>query len=142
MSETGSIVGDNRSWRMINAIKHIDAHPESMLYGADSSCRFDQNTCIKKFPLMGENPLSPLVLHGLFVSWPYYLALVLLLTAPLFGKQFLASAGFGALLLQRPYIVGIGYSLITLLVVMMTIEAIAARSRSAGLRKLQDGCAY
>lgn len=128
VTETGEIVGDNRSWRMINAARHISAHPESMLFGADSSCRFDQDTCIKKFPLMGENPLSPLVLSGIFVSWPYYLALLILITAPLFGKQFLVSAGFGALLLQRPYIVGIGYSLITLLVVMVTIERIAIRS--------------
>lgn len=139
MTESGEIVGDNRSWRMINAAKHLDIHPESILYGADSSCRFDQNTCKKKFALMGENPLSPLALHGIFVSWPYYLALVILITAPLFGKQFLVAAGFGALLLQRPYIVGIGYSLITLLVVMMTIERIAARSWPARLMPVRGG---
>ena len=92
MTETGQIVGDNRSWRMVNAAKHMDTHPESILFGADSSCRFDQNTCKKKFELMGENPLSPLALHGIFVSWPYYLALLLLITAPLFGKQFLVVA--------------------------------------------------
>jgi hypothetical protein len=135
LTESGEIIGDNRSWRMVNAAKHIDSYPQAMLFGADSSCRFDQDTCIKKFPLMGENPLSPLVLHGIFVSWPYYLALVLLVSAPLFGKQFLVSAGFGALLLQRPYIVGIGYSLITLLVVMVTIEQIATRHKLSRLNR-------
>jgi len=122
MTESGEIVGDNRSWRMVNAAEHLNANPESILYGADPSCRFDQNICKKKFPLMGENPLSPLVLHGVFVSWPYYLSLAVLFSAPLFGRRFLVCAAFGALLLQRPYIVGIGYSLIALLVVVTTIE--------------------
>jgi hypothetical protein len=129
LNESGELIGDNRSWRMINAAKHVDSNPRAMLFGADSSCRFDQETCIRKFPLMGENPLSPLVLHGIFVSWPYYVALVLLVSSPMFGREFLVSAGFGALLLQRPYIVGIGYSLITLLVLMLTIEQIVARHR-------------
>jgi hypothetical protein len=126
ITETGEIVGDNRSWRMTNAIRHMQSDPKSVLYGADPSCRFDQDTCKEKFPLMGENPLSPLVMQGLFISWPYYLALAVLFTAPLFGRKFIVSMAFGALLLQRPYLLGIGYSLIGLLVVGTTIAGIAA----------------
>ncbi len=76
--------------------------------------------------MMGENPLSPLVANGLFISWPYYLTLAILFIAPVFGRKFIVSFAFGALLLQRPYMLGIGYSLIGLLVVATTIEGIVA----------------
>ena len=120
ITETGQMVGDNRSWRMINAAEHMSRNPESVLFGAHPACRFDMDKCKEKFPLMGENPLSPMVMQGLFVSWPYYLALVVLFTAPLFGRRYIVSMAFGALLLQRPYLQGIGYSLIGLLVVATT----------------------
>jgi hypothetical protein len=125
ISETGEIVGDNRSWRMLNAATHLSTHPESILFGADPACRFDPNECAKKFPMMGENPLSPLAMHGAFISWPYYLVLAILFTAPIFGRQYIVSLAFGALLLQRPYVTVIGYSLISVLVVATTISCIA-----------------
>jgi hypothetical protein len=126
ITESGELVGDNRSWRMVNAAEHLGAHPKSILFGADPSCRFEQDICKKKFPLMGENPISPLVSNGIFISWPYYLTLAILFIAPLFGRKFIVSFAFGALLLQRPYMLGIGYSLIGLLVVATTIEGIVA----------------
>ncbi len=126
ITETGELVGDNRSWRMVNAAEHLSAHPQSIFFGADPSCRFEQDICKKKFPLMGENPLSPLVANGIFISWPYYLTLAILFIAPIFGRKFIVSFAFGALLLQRPYMLGIGYSLIGLLVVATTIEGIVA----------------
>ena len=121
---SGEVVGDNRSWKMANAAAHLGAHPGSILFGADPSCRFDQNTCKNKFPLMGENPLSSLVIHGLFISWPYYLVLSVLFIAPVFGRKYMVSFAYGALLLQRPYMIGVGYSLIGLLVLATTIGGI------------------
>lgn len=126
ITESGQVVGDNRTGRMVNAAKHLSAHPKSIFFGADPSCRFEQHICKKKFPPMGENPLSPLVLHGIFISWPYYLTLAILFIAPVFGRKFIVSFAFGALLLQRPYMIGVGYSLIGLLVVATTIEGIVA----------------
>jgi hypothetical protein len=111
---------------MVNAAEHLSAHPKSIFFGADPSCRFEQDICKKKFPMMGENPLSPLVSNGIFISWPYYLTLAILFIAPVFGRKFIVSFAFGALLLQRPYMLGIGYSLIGLLVVATTIEGIVA----------------
>ena len=75
---------------------------------------------------MGENPLSPLAFNGILISWPYYLALAVLLCAPVFGRKYIVSFAFGALLLQRPYMLGIGYSFIGLLVVATTIKGIAS----------------
>ena len=80
----------------------------------------------KNFPPMGENPLSPLVQQGILISWPYYVTLAILFISPVFGRKYIVSFAFGALLLQRPYMVGIGYSLIGLLVIATTVEGIAA----------------
>ena len=124
VTESGVIVQSSRSRNMINAAEHLQAHPVSILFGVDPSCRFERDSCKKKLPLMGGVPLSPLVLHGIFVSWPYYLTLVVLLISPIFGRKYFVSFAFGALLLQRPYVLGIGYSLINLLVVASTIGGI------------------
>jgi hypothetical protein len=79
---------------------------------------------------MGGVPLSPLVLHGIFVSWPYYLTLVVLLISPIFGRKYFVSFAFGALLLQRPYMVGIGYSFLGLLLIVTTIGGIVTARHS------------
>lgn len=126
ITESGQIVGDNRSQLMINAAEHLSTHPQSILFGADPSCRFDKELCNEKFPLMGENPLSPLVLYGAFISWPYYLTLCILFTSPLFGRRYIVSFAYGVLLLQRPYMLGIGYALMGLLVVSSTVGGIFA----------------
>jgi len=124
ITASGEVVGDNRSRKMANAAAHLGAHPGSILFGADPSCRFEQETCKDKFPFMGENPLSPLVIHGVFISWPYYLVLSVLFIAPIFGRKYMVSFAYGALLLQRPYMIGVGYSLIGLLVLATTIGGI------------------
>lgn len=124
ITASGEVVGDNRSQKMANAAAHLGSHPGSILLGADPSCRFDKEICKEKFPFMGENPLSPLVIHGLFISWPYYLVLGVLFIAPLFGRKYMVSFAYGALLLQRPYMIGIGYSFIGLLVLVTTIGGI------------------
>lgn len=124
VTESGVIVQSSRSRNMLNAAEHLRAHPASRLFGIDPSCRFEHDICRKKLPLMGGVPLSPLVLHGIFVSWPYYLTLVVLFISPIFGRKYFVSFAFGALLLQRPYMVGIGYSFLGLLLVATTIGGI------------------
>ena len=124
VTESGVIVQSSRSRNMLNATEHLRAHPASILFGVDPSCRFERDRCKKKLPLMGGVPLSPLVLHGIFVSWPYYLTLVVLFISPIFGRKYFVSFAFGALLLQRPYMVGIGYSFLGLLLVATTIGGI------------------
>ena len=54
ITEAAELVGDNRTWRMANAAVHLAAHPKSILFGADPSCRFDQEKCKEKFPQMGK----------------------------------------------------------------------------------------
>ncbi len=132
ITEAGRLAGDNRTQRMLNAAEHLSENPKSVLFGAHPSCRFDYLTCKEKFPLMGENPLSPLAFQGIFLSWPYYLALGVLFLAPLFGRKYLVSFGVGALLLQRPYLLDVGYALMGCLVVATTLDRISAK-RAVGV---------
>lgn len=127
ITEAGRLVGDNRTERIVNAVEYLADDPKSAMFGAHPSCRFDYNTCKERFPLMGENPLSPLVFQGIFLSWPYYIALAVLFLSPLFGRQYLVSFGIGALLLQRPYLLDVGWALAGCLVVAVTIQTIHAR---------------
>jgi len=138
IADSGQLVGDNRSQLMANAAEHLSAHPRSIFFGADPSCRFEKEICKEKFPLMGENPLSPLTINGIFVSWPYYLALVVLFIAPLFGRQFMVSFAFGALLLQRPYMTGMGYALMGLLVLNSTVGGIVANRYGERFRAVTE----
>jgi hypothetical protein len=130
VTESEVIVQSSRSRNLLNATEHLHAHPVSILFGVDPSCRFERDKCNKEFPLMGGVPLSPLVLHGIFVSWPYYLTLVVLLISPIFGRKYFVSFAFGALLLQRPYMVGIGYSFLGLLLIVTTIGGIVTARHS------------
>jgi hypothetical protein len=71
-----------------------------------------------------------LAFQGIFISWPYYFSLAVLFIAPFFGRRYIVSFAFGALLLQRPYMIGIGYSLVGLLVLATTIEMIVTERHS------------
>ncbi len=101
--DTSYISGDNRSFRMFNAIEKISNNTNILYYGADPSCRFDYNDCQTRYSPIGENPLMPIFISGIYVSWIYYMILLILFLSPLFfGKRFIPALGFGALLLQRP----------------------------------------
>ena len=140
ITEAGRLAGDNRTQRLVNAAEHLADNPKSVLFGAHPSCRFDYLTCKEKFPLMGENPLSPLAFQGILLSWPYYLVLGALFLAPLFGRQYLVSFGIGALFLQRPYLLDMGYSLVGCLVLAATLYSVAAkRSPRAGMPNAAPG---
>ena len=116
LTETGEISGDNRSWRMLNAVELLEEQPSAIVFGVDPSCRFNHETCKQLFPLMGENPLAPLTFSGILISWPYYIVVALLLLAPFRGRRYIVAFAFGLLLLQRPNLLEIGFSLFGLLV--------------------------
>ena len=78
VTEDGTIAGDNRSFRMFSVIDLIEKDSYVFWFGADPVCRFDYLVCKQMFPLMGENPLSPLAFDGFLVSWPYYFSVFIL----------------------------------------------------------------
>ena len=128
--EAGAIAGDNRSFRMLNAIYIIKSDPMVVFFGVHPSCVFDYNVCKEMFPLMGENPLSPVAFQGMFLAWPYYVALLLLLFAAFKGKKNLVCLGFALLLLQRPGVASISMSMVVVLVSLVAVRSI--RGKSAG----------
>lgn len=99
---TGSIKGDNRSFRIYNATKLMKENHSIIFFGGDPSCRFEYSECKKLFPPIGENPLTPLFTGGLFISWPYYLIIAAFLMAPLKNKKTFVLFGFAFLMMQRP----------------------------------------
>jgi len=122
--ETGSIEGDNRSFRMFNAIELMETDSKIIFFGGDPSCRFDGNMCKTLFPPIGENPLTPLFTNGLLVAWPFYLTLLTLFISPVFGRKYFVPFGFGLLLLQRPEMLVVSGVMISTIILMLTILSI------------------
>ena len=138
LSESGTLAGDNRSWRLLNAYYFLAENPSALFFGADPSCRFDYETCKSMFPLMGENPLAPIVHFGLMQSWPYILVLAVLLLSPLYGRHNLVLFGIALLLLQRPYILAIGYSFLTWLCLVIFVAGVRQRRRSSSNERVRS----
>ncbi|MEL4271900.1 hypothetical protein [Shewanella xiamenensis] len=116
--EDGNLKGDNRSELFSNAASLINT--ETFLWGIDSACILDVDLCNSKYPMFGENVLSPLALTGFVVSLPYYLALFMLLCYGSLRKENLFLIGVALLLFQRPYLMSYGYSLLIVLLLSVT----------------------
>jgi hypothetical protein len=125
--ETGSIEGDNRSYRMFNAYELMKETPSIAYFGAHPSCRFDYNTCKTMFPLIGENPLAPMFTNGLIVTWPFYLSLLILFVSPLLGRKYFVAFGFGLLLLQRPEMLFVSGAMISALIMWIVLLSFRKR---------------
>ena len=106
---TKLIAGDNRSSHFINAYKQLNL--DSFIWGVDPICVLDKNKSIKLYGNMGENPLWPLMSRGILVAWPYYFIIFVYLIIGIKKKRNFLYIGFALLLMQRPYILDIGYAL-------------------------------
>ncbi|MGL4447927.1 MAG: hypothetical protein ACRCZA_01365 [Shewanella sp.] len=115
VSQDGSISGDNRSERIINAFNLVNEHPKAFLFGLDDRCISGDNLCSHLYPPYGENFLSPLVHYGIFNSFYYYFIVAGFLITAIYrtrGGLNLINISVVALLLQRPYAYSYGYSLV------------------------------
>lgn len=123
--EDGNLKGDNRSELFSNAASLINT--ETFLWGVDSACILDVDLCNSKYPMFGENVLSPLALTGFVVSLPYYFSLLILLCYGSLRKENLFLIGVALLLFQRPYLMSYGYSLLIVLLLSVTLKKIKIR---------------
>ena len=64
------------------------------------------------------------MLLGLTQGWLYYFVLAMLFMSPLLGRKYLVIFAFGLLLLQRPYVMHIGYSFYSFLVLFVFSGAV------------------
>ena len=110
-------LGMDRLIPFLNAIELIDI--KTFFVGVHPDCTFSRPGCddlgVRNF---GYNPLTLLVGWGVFLSFPYYLALFYLFFMGIlkFNYVFL---GIFILLLQRPYIMSYGYSMFILLTILI-----------------------
>ncbi len=122
--DTVSIKGDNRSFRMFNAIDLIKHKPSIIFFGVGPTYRFEYKEHKAEYPNMGANPLSPIVFNGLLISWPYYITLMFLFLSPIFGTKYWVSFGFGLLLLQRPFLLNLTVAVVGVMVVYITLYGV------------------
>ena len=109
----GTIAGDNRSILFINALSYLDSFV--VLFGLNGSCILNLPECIPvQYEQYGENPLTLMVHLGLTLSWLYYAALIFLLIKSRSENRYVV-LGVLMLLLQRPYLLSFGYTIIIVL---------------------------
>lgn len=130
VTESGTIAGDNRSFRMINAVELISDNKNVFFFGADPTCRFDYEVCKDKFPPMGENPLSPLAFEGILVSWPYYTILFGLVIVSFRKRKYWVCLGVALLLLQRPTVTSMATAMAVLLFVTVVVQDLRTKKTS------------
>lgn len=106
----GSFVGDNRSPLIVSAYNYLDL--KTFLFGLDGDCIMGSPSCITKgYTQYCCNPLTNIVHYGIFLSIPYYASICFILFKSIKHKD-LVIFGVFLLLLQRPYIMAYGYSVI------------------------------
>lgn len=111
--QDGALVGDNRSSLFVSAVNHLNGRV--FWWGLDADCITNRAACIQKgYDAFGENPLAPLVLYGVFNSWPYYMLQAALLTFFLWRRNLVAMGVF-LVLLQRPNVMSYSYAILILL---------------------------
>lgn len=127
----GSLSGDNRSDLLNNAISYLST--SVAFFGLDSNCILNNSSCESmNYLKYGENPLTPIVHYGILLSLPYYTALILLIFFAIRVRS-LAAFGFALILLQRPYVLSYGYTLI----IVICIYAMQLKlTEIKGLRRL------
>jgi len=102
-------LGGDRSETFTNALGYLDF--KTFLFGINGDCAVRLVDCGDRgYLVVISNPLTPIVEWGIFLAWPYYLSLFYLLFKVLRSSNFIA-LGMFLLLLQRPYTMNIGYSL-------------------------------
>ena len=136
------IAGDNRSERLMGGVYIIQNDPSVWVVGIGPECVEHVRGCEQTMPPFASAPLEPLVLLGAVQSWPYYWMLVVFFLAPLMGRRYWVVFGFGLLLLQRPYIMHLGYSFVSFLIFAMTlgvmIEWVLSIKRAAGGNPVEE----
>lgn len=124
----GKLVGDNRSFLITNALGYLD--PRVFLFGLDGNCIVGDPLCREGMYLKyGENPFTPLVHYGIFLSLIYYLGLTGFVYLAVKHKSYLALA-VALLLLQRPYIFNYGYSAIIIIYFYLLVYSKMGRKRT------------
>jgi hypothetical protein len=116
----GALAGDSRSELLSNAWSYLDHRV--FLWGLDPVAFVARSGFEGTYLMIGQNPLTNVVIYGLFLSLPYYLSLVVLAIRAFLHNGGVA-AGLFLLLLQRPYSMAFGYALFILIAIDLSFRS-------------------
>ena len=112
-------LGQDRITTLINAIGYININ--SFFFGLNSNCAVGLADCgAIGFKGYGDNPLTLLVHWGIILAFPYYFVLSYLVVNSVRYRNFIIFGTF-LLLLQRPYVMSFGYSMLIILTVFVLV---------------------
>ena len=122
-------LGDDRLGMFNNAVSYLNIH--TFFFGLDSDCAAGLASCADKgYANYGDNPLTLLIHWGLLLSLPYYFVMGYLVVRSIKQCNFIIF-GIFLLLLQRPYVMSFGYSML----IMLTIFVLGSEKFSQGFRE-------
>jgi hypothetical protein len=112
IDSSGKLAGDNRSLLFENALQTLEDVPGVFLRGLGPDCLFGNVSCAEEFGNYGANPLALLVGNGILNSWPYFGFVLIGVITAFRSRDGLAFLGVTLMLLQRPYLLSLGYALL------------------------------
>lgn len=129
--DTLGSLGQDRITALMNAVGYLDI--KTFMFGLDSDCAVGLANCTfdKGFENYGDNPLALIVHWGGFLAFPYYFSLGYLAVKMVQQRNFIM-LGILVLLLQRPYVMSYGYSLL----IMLTIFVLVNKDGSEHMQEL------
>jgi hypothetical protein len=119
----GKLAGDTRGGRFSDGLHIIKGMSFShYVFGVDSRCLTDIDACNRLFKPFGETFLYPFISQGV-ISLPYYIVIFLFLISCFKSRKIsFIHLSIVALLLQRPYVMLYGYSLLILLALSLNFS--------------------
>jgi hypothetical protein len=128
------IAGDNRSGQLKKCFELLDA--KVFFWGLDDIVYSNTRLMSKRYGDIGENPLSQIILYGIFIGWPYYIFLITISLAGLMKRNlFFIFIAIGMLYLQRPYISAMGYGFYFLFFLIRSLNTIKQYGQWLFLKK-------
>jgi len=111
-TQSNEIELGNRTRHILNSIEVINRVEFSPVFGYHSDC-FRDSSCGSRIMDLCCEPLAPFVKGGIMYAWFYYLILFVSIFSPVFlGSRGIVIFALGLLLMQRPAIYGLGFSML------------------------------
>jgi hypothetical protein len=131
LNEEGRLNGDNRSLDTFKIIEELSLDPiNNITFGISPDCKWGGERCPSSVAGLGGTPLSLISQQGLLASIPLYGLMFLGFIAPIFGRKYFVLFGVSLLLLQRPYLFSVSYSLMIALVYYLFYLSLRTKKRN------------
>lgn len=131
LNDEGRLTGDNRSLDTFKIMNELSLNPiNNILIGVSPDCKWGGELCPSNIAGLEGTPLSPIAQQGAIASIPLYSLIILGLISPFFGRKYFVLFGVSLLLLQRPYLFSVSYSLMITLVYYLFFKSLQNKRRN------------